>query len=86
MNNEFLQKLIETQGITVEKIGKWIWVSGETKQLKDELKANKFRWAIKKQCWYYHEDTYRRYGKREFTIEEIREKYQSQTLRRAEAI
>ena len=86
MNDVFLNKLIETEGITVEKIGKWIWVSGNTKPLKNELKENDFRWARKKERWYFHEGTYRRYGDREYTMEEIKHKYICQTLRRTEAV
>ena len=86
MNNEFLKKLLEQNDITVEKIGKWFWVSGNTKPMKEELKANKFRWSHNKKMWYFHEGRYRKYGNQEYTIDDIKEKYQSQILRSVEVV
>jgi len=42
-------------GLDVELMGLWVWVTGNTKPHKDELKAAGFKWAPKKelQPWYY---------------------------------
>ena len=74
--------------IEVEICGSWIWVSGNTKLHKEILKNLKFRYAHKKQAWYYHTEPYRKKGKRELTLDEIRdmfgsEKYQSKQEKRA---
>jgi hypothetical protein len=66
------------QGIVIELIGKWIWVSGDTKSIKDQLKENSFRYASKKQLWYFRqEEQAQRYHKSGITIDEIRSKYGS---------
>jgi hypothetical protein len=66
------------QGIVIELIGKWIWVSGDTKSIKDQLKENSFRYAPKKQLWYFRqEDQAQKYHKSDKTIDEIRRKYGS---------
>jgi hypothetical protein len=66
------------QGIVIELIGKWIWVSGDTKSIKDQLKENSFRYAPKKQLWYYRqEDQAQKFYKSGITIDEIRNKYGS---------
>ena len=74
--------LTSLNDIYVEICGSWIWVSGNTKEHKEILKNLKFRYAHKKQAWYYHTEPYRKKGKRELTLDEIRdmfgsEKYQS---------
>jgi hypothetical protein len=38
--------------IRVELIGTWVWVSGDTKPVKEELKKLGFSWHAKKICWY----------------------------------
>jgi hypothetical protein len=66
------------QGIVIELIGKWIWVSGDTKSIKDQLKANDFRYASKKQLWYFRqEDQAQKFHKSGISIDEIRSKYGS---------
>ena len=52
-----LTKLINLE---VGFCGTWIWVSGNTKAHKEMLKELKFRYAHKKQAWYYHTEPYRK--------------------------
>lgn len=40
-------------GVTIEVIGSWLWVHGDTKPYKSELKAAGFRWHSKRVSWYY---------------------------------
>lgn len=39
--------------ITIELIGSWIWVSGNTYPIRDKLKELNLKWASKKQMWYW---------------------------------
>ena len=48
-----IQAIIHLAGIEIEVCGLWIWVSGETRQYKEYLKAQGFWYAPKKQQWYY---------------------------------
>ena len=70
--------LIGLQGVDVEICGSWIWVSGNTKAHKETLKQLKFKWAHKKQAWYYHSKPYRKRSRRELTLDEIRDMFGSQ--------
>lgn len=70
--------LTKLNGIEVEICGSWIWVSGNTKEHKGILKNLRFKWASKKQAWYYHTEPYKKKGKRELTLDEIRELFGSQ--------
>jgi hypothetical protein len=40
-------------GLTVELVGLWVWVSGNTAIHRAELKAAGYQWASKKRMWYY---------------------------------
>lgn len=48
-----LEKIIHLPGIEIEICGAWIWVSGDTYAVKDQLKAAGFKWASKKKQWYF---------------------------------
>ena len=39
--------------LDVELCGLWVWVSGNTREHKEELKAEGFRWSPDKTAWYY---------------------------------
>ncbi len=40
-------------GLEVELCGLWLWVTGDTRPHKEELKAEKFLWSPDKSAWYY---------------------------------
>lgn len=67
--------------INIEICGSWIWVTGNTYTCKDELKKNGFHWAGKKKSWYWHspEEVTRSNGKT--TMDDIRTKYGSETVK-----
>ena len=69
--------LIPLVGVEIEICGKWIWVSGNTKAHKEMLKQLKFKWAHKKQAWYYHAEPYRKKSHVDFTLDEIRDMFGS---------
>lgn len=85
-----IQQLIETsnnlvkiEGIDVEQCGSWLWISGNTYDVKEQLKSLGCRFSRKKQLWYWrsnHEN--RRYGKSQ-TMEHIRQRYGSYQLETA---
>lgn len=75
--------LISMEGLNVELCGCWVWVSGETKQYKDQLKELGCKWSANKQMWYYQRDGKRRYHKKAWTIDEIRGVYGSEKFRAA---
>ncbi len=70
------------EGIKAEIIGSWLWVGGNTRAYKEQLKKIGFKWAPKKKLWYFHADKgYRRYSKKESSIDDIRSRYGSTDLR-----
>lgn len=71
--------LLRYENITIEIIGKWIWLSGNTRSLKDKLKELSFKWASKKKMWYYGEMKAKNPNPK--SMEEIKTKYGSETLK-----
>jgi hypothetical protein len=72
--------------LTIEICGLWIWVSGDTKAHKDQLKSAGYFWSAKKTMWYFRPTqakSFNRYrGKREWSIDKIRASYGAITPRK----
>jgi len=75
------ESIMHLPGIEVELAGKWLWVSGQTYPIKDELKKADFKFASKKKMWYY--PGVEAGGRGNFSISEIRNKYGSVKLQTA---
>ena len=59
-------------GVKITLAGVWLWVVGDTKPVKEELKAAGFTWARKKQAWSWKPaGTKRRYSKKAWNFDEI---------------
>lgn len=41
------------KGVEFEVIGSWVWATGDTKPVKDSLKAAGFHFSAKKSAWYW---------------------------------
>ena len=79
---DIINRLIKFDGIKIEICGSWIWVTGCTIEYREELKKMKFRWSKSKVAWYYHHEDYRKSTKRTYTLDEIRDLYGSEVIKR----
>lgn len=77
-----ISQLLRFPGLIVELCGSWLWITGETYAIKDQLKAAGCRWSSSKKAWYWHhpEDGHR-WHKGTATMADIRDKYGSQTYK-----
>lgn len=80
---DIIDELIKHSNIKVEIIGSFIWVSGETKAIKDTLKTLGFRWHSGKKNWYKVPRGYRKRSRRQFTMAEIRTMFGSEEVQTA---
>lgn len=82
-----LNAVINLEGITIEIMGDWIWITGDTKPHKDKLGRNGagFFWAKKKQAWYFRPPEYKSRSKGNFSLDEIRDKHGSKTVKRTQS-
>ena len=76
---KIISQILHFENIEIEVIGKWIWISGETREIKETLKNLGFKWASKKKMWYFGE-LQKSSNRREKSIEEIKATYGSQKV------
>lgn len=74
---EMLNKIIGFHDITIEIIGAWIWLSGNTYSYKKELKEYGFKWASQKKMWYWHSEAFRKKSHKSLSMDAIRNYYGS---------
>lgn len=74
--------IINLDGIEIELVGSWVWVSGETKRHKDALKAAGYRWSGKRRMWYWRAGgSKRRWRHSSATYAELCDKYGCETVK-----
>lgn len=74
---EMLQKVIYFSDITIEIIGNWIWISGNTYQYRKDLKDLGFKFAGQKKSWYWHSEAFRKRSRKKLSMDDIRNYYGS---------
>ena len=70
--------------IQIEIIGTWIWVTGNTKAYKEELKQLHLHYAKNKKAWYIHFDDGYRGNRSQTSLSYIRNKYGSVVVKEEE--
>lgn len=57
---DIISKLIVIDGINIDIVGTWIWVSGDTYKHKEYIKSLGFRWSNspERKAWYYTNDIF----------------------------
>ena len=81
-----INDLLNIPGVKVELCGRWLWVSGDTKPVKDQLIAAGCKWAPNKKMWSWHypEDA-SKFHKKAWSMAEIRSAYGSTTYKRKDS-
>lgn len=79
-----INELVKYNDLEIEILGCWIWVTGNTKERKEELKQLNFLFSPKKTAWYYRKEENKkgRYNS-DFSLDEIREKYGSKFAKKS---
>lgn len=75
---EAVEKIAHLDGLDIEIIGAWVWVSGETQTHKEALKVAGYWWMNKKKMWAFKGKASR--GRGNTSMEELREKYGSERV------
>lgn len=73
-----LDKIIHLEGLEIEIIGVWIWVSGDTKTHKELLKEAGFKWNKTLVKWVFAGK--KSNGKGTMSLDEMRDKYGSEKV------
>ena len=75
-----INEIIQCEGLVIEVVGNWIWVTGQTYFNRATLKESGFKFASKKQAWYWHEGEYQAKGTSQ-SLDEIKAKYGTQKVK-----
>lgn len=65
--------------LSIEMCGSWLWISGNTLDCKDVLKAEGCRWSKSKHKWYFTHNPYRK-PRRNYSMNQIRDMFGSKDI------
>lgn len=76
---DVITKIIHFTDLTIEIIGSWVWVSGNTFEYKDILKELGYAYSKSKKAWYYTSD---KKGNRKghYSMKQLRERFGSEEI------
>ena len=77
---DVIRALLAIPGIEVDLVGRWLWISGETRPVKDRLKALGCRWSPDKSLWYWRSADSKRPWKTNGSFDDICNTYGAQRL------
>lgn len=80
---DMLNKIIGFNGVTIEIIGNWIWCF-DSFGFRKELKELGFKYAPKKQAWYWHSEAFRKRSHKALSMDDIRNYYGSTEVKTEE--
>lgn len=72
---EIINKVIFMEGVKVEIIGSWVWLSGNTMIYKDSIKAAGFWWSKSKKAWYFTGEKEHHQRRGHYSMNKLREKW-----------
>ena len=75
-----IDQIINLDGIIVEVVGDWVWLTGNTKEHKEKIKECGFYYASKKRAWYLKPADYTARSRKNYTLDDIKNKYGSTTI------
>lgn len=76
-----IDAVIALEGLIIECVGNWVWVTGNTYPHKDVLKSARFMFAGKKKAWYFRtEDFAVKNRNKNYSLDDIKSKYGSKLI------
>lgn len=80
---DILNKLfsLKMEKVEIEIVGSFIWLTGNTKPYREEIKELKFRYSPKKYAWYKAPNDYKKRSHKNYDMETIRGMYGSQKVK-----
>jgi len=74
---EIIDHLIFCDGVTIEIIGTWIWLTGNTYIYKDLIKELNFKYSKNKKSWYYTGEEENKYRRGHYTLDQLRQRFET---------
>ncbi len=76
-----IQRLVRCEGLVIEIVGNWIWISGTTYKYLRCIKSLGFKYSTKQKRYYYTEDYCGNNSRSRLTYDQIKEKYGYQEIK-----
>ena len=70
-------ELLKIKGIVVDLVGVWLWITGDTKPVKEELKALGLLFHSGRVAWYWRKQGYRSTYNKRASLDDLRDAYGS---------
>ena len=77
---EMLDRIMFLNGVDIEVIGGWIWITGNTFAVRTTLKSLGFMFSHPKTAWYWHKGEYRKKNGKIQSMDEMRDFWGSQKI------
>lgn len=81
---DIIDKVIHLDGVNVEIIGAWVWLTGATMLYKDTIKAAGFWWSKNKHAWYWNGSTEKTKRRGRYSMDALRLKWGTTEVREDE--
>lgn len=75
MFKKIINGLVGCDGVQIDIVGTWVWLTGNTYEYKDRIKSLGFKWANKKKAWYWHSPEEKKTTHSKKSLDEIKAKY-----------
>lgn len=75
---------LKMDGVEIEIVGSFIWLTGNTKAYKEQLKELSFKYSPKKQAWYKAPSDYKKRNRKNYDMNTIRGMYGSTKINQKE--
>lgn len=80
---DIINKVVWMEGVTIEIIGSWVWLSGNTMQYKDDIRSAGFFWSKSKKAWYYTGESKKSKRRGRYSMNKLREKWGTTEVKHA---
>ncbi len=70
-----INKIVTIEGINIDIIGSWVWVTGNTYSCRDLLKQLNFKWCNNKKAWSYHSTDYKKRSRKTYTLDYLKDTF-----------
>lgn len=80
---DIINKIIHLDGIEIEIVGSWVWLSGNTYIHRETIKAAGFFFSSKHKKWYWNGSTKKSKKHSKLTFDQVKDIHGSQTVKSA---
>lgn len=80
---DIINKVIHLDGVEIEIVGTWVWLSGNTYPHRETIKAAGFFFSSKHKKWYYNGNTKKSKKHSKLTYEQVKDIHGCKTVKTA---